>query len=52
MDSGGSPENYQKIIEIFKIDHLGGPSENYHKIVLGRLEIVRNLAKSCPRTTF
>ena len=36
-DSGWSQENYQQIIKIFKIDHLGGPRENPRKIVLGRL---------------
>ncbi len=35
MDSGGSPENCQKIVKISKIDHFGGPSENPRKIVLG-----------------
>ena len=41
MDSGGSPENCQKVIKISKIDDFGGPSENPRKIVLGSLKIVK-----------
>ena len=52
MDSGGSPENYQKIIKISKTGHPGGPSENYQKNVLGKLKVIKKLSKYCPGKTF
>ena len=42
MDSGGSPENCPKIVNISKIYDFGGSPKNPREIVLGSFEIVKN----------
>ena len=44
--------NIAKQISILKIVHLEGPSESPRTIVLGGLEIVKQMSTYCPRTTF
>ena len=49
VDSGGSSEICQKNVRMTTIDRFGGHSETCQQIVLGKLIVVKQNTKDCPR---